>query len=236
MGIQIVYFSGNASEMASGNKKYNVTVSIEFGSSLGKIQAAYWINDNDKASRTRQGTTEGNGLQKATLLPLKTLCENEISVCYPGRENALAEIKHALESLLLEDEDAQRPREASGYAGVSCRAVVRRIYQIAKATVNTCLSSEIGGEWTWSRTALVVPVLWTQADEQSAAIQKLLQEEAEAAGIPRESIEFESDVEAILAVILQNRLNLFPKLKQNSRVGPRVYILHGGAADREAEH
>ncbi|KAH7115771.1 hypothetical protein B0J13DRAFT_653714 [Dactylonectria estremocensis] len=218
IGIQIVYCLANASEMASGRKKYNVTVSIEIGSS--KIQAAYWINDNDKASKTIGGGTEGNGLQRITLLPLRALCENEIRACYSGREDAIAGIKQALDSRLLEDRDVQRLGEALGYTEVGVRTVVRRIYELAKATVDSRLSSEIGDNWNWSKTVLVVPVLWTQADEQSAVIQKLLEGEAEVAGIPSESIEFESDVEAVLAAILQNRLTLFPELKHKPRVGP----------------
>lgn len=218
IGIQMVHCLGNASEMASENRKYNVTVSIEIGSS--KIQAAYWIDDNDKASRSIQGGTEGNGLQRTTLVPLQALCENEIRACYSGREDPIAGIKQALDPRLLEDKDVQRLGEALGYTEVGVRTVVRRIYEIAKATVDSCLSSEIGDRWTWSKTVLVVPVLWTQSNEQSAVIQKLLEGEAQVAGIPSESIEFESDVEAVLAVILQNRLNLFPKLKHKSRVGP----------------
>ncbi|KAH7132889.1 hypothetical protein EDB81DRAFT_905104 [Dactylonectria macrodidyma] len=194
IGIQIFCCVVDASEMASGSRKYNVTVSIEIGSS--KIQAAYRIN-NDKASTTIRGGTEGNGLQRIKLLPLRALCEDEIRALYSQTGDAIAGIKQALDSW---------PSESLGYTDV--RTVVRRIYEIVKATVVGSLSSEeIGDKWTWSKTVLVVPVIWTQADERSMLIQKLLEEEAEKAGISKETIEFESDVEAVLAVILQNRLN-----------------------------
>ncbi|KAH7109685.1 hypothetical protein EDB81DRAFT_769108 [Dactylonectria macrodidyma] len=205
IGIQIFYCLADASEMASGSRKYNVTVSIEIGSS--KIQAAYRINKG-KASTTIRGGTEGNGLQRIKLLPLRALCEDEIRALYSQTGDAIAGIKQALDSW---------PSEVLGYTDV--RTVVRRIYEIAKATVDGSLSSEeIGDKWTWSKTVLVVPVLWTQADERSVIIQKLLEEEAEKAGIPGGTIEFESDVEAVLAVILQNRLKLLPKLNHKSRV------------------